>query len=147
MTISKAVRILLTVAVFLGLEGTFRAAPFDSDSPPAVVLTGVLKSRTEWGPPGFGETPKVDSKTVIFVLRLRKPQPPKQLSLPEGKKKLEETISEIQLWCDSAAFSGCESLLKKSVGHRITVAGQAAWAVEPTDYLPVTFHVRLITNQ
>jgi hypothetical protein len=134
-----------------GLCLVFSATPgipasANEQSQKMVVLTGALRSRTEWGPPGFGETPKVDGKVSIFVLKLLKPQTPAQLSLPPVKKE-ERHFSEVQLWCDSAAFPRCDELLKKAVGHRITVSGEATRATEPTDYLPVVIHVHLITNQ
>lgn len=115
-------------------------------SPKMVILTGTLRSKTEWGPPGYGETPKVDGKVAIFVLKLSKPETALQLSIPPGEKE-ERCFSEVQLWCDSAAFPRCDALLKKSVGRRITVSGQAARATEPTDYLPVVIHVHLIANE
>jgi hypothetical protein len=146
MKIDQAATALVTLVLWLGFASTISASAGD-DSPPMVVLTGVLRSKSEWGPPGFGETPTLDSKVVIFALKLLEPRTATQLSLKEGRKKGQETFSEIQLWCDATAFPRCESLLKKSVGHRVTVSGEASRAVEPTDYLPVTLHVRLIANQ
>jgi len=147
MKINQVTTALTALVLWLGFATITDASPSGSDSSSASVLTGVLKSQTKWGPPGFGETPKLDSKVVIFVLRLREPRTAKQLSLPDHGTKGDERFSEVQLWCDSTAFPLCEPLLKRSVGKRITVAGQAARAVEPTDYLPVTLRVRLITNQ
>lgn len=130
----------------LGLSSASSAAPDDGPSK-MVVLTGILRSRMEKGPPGYGETPKLDRKVVIFVLRLPKPQSAAQLSLPRGGKLEGMQISEVQLWCDSTVFPSCNSVLKKSIGHRITVSGQATPAAEPADYLQVVFHVHLITNE
>jgi len=118
----------------------------DGDATQAVALTGVLKTKTEFGPPGFGETPKRDSKVRIFVLKLQEPRTVKELALPDGPKP-GEVFSEVQLRCDSSAFPQCETLLKKSVGQRITVSGKTDGQTYPTDYLPVILHVRRVTNQ
>jgi hypothetical protein len=140
-------QLLAVVGQWPVLSATFgvRAAA-NEQAPKMVVLTGILRFKTEWGPPGFGATPKIDGKVAVFVLNLLKPKTPAQLSLPPGEKK-ERHFSVVQLWCDSAAFPRCEGLLRKSVGQRITVSGQATRATEPTDYLPVVVHVHLITNE
>jgi hypothetical protein len=130
----------------LAAFGWLGAVGAASASTAPVVLKGVLKSRTEYGPPGFGENPKIDGEVVIFVLRLRKPLTAKQLLLPDDVNAAGETFSEIQLSCDSVAFPQCQSLLKRSVGHQITASGQAMRATAPTDYLPVTLHVHLVTR-
>lgn len=145
MKIEKLAAVLAVQTLWFGFVVTINASPPESDSPPMVALSGVLKSKVEWGPPGFGETPKIDSKVRIFVLKLREPRSAKQLSLSRDKKG--EEFREIQLWCDSNAFPKCKSRLRESVGHRITVVGQAARGAEPTDYLPVTLRVSLITSE
>jgi hypothetical protein len=138
---------LVTLLLWLGFAGTIGASSSNEVSPSVIVLTGILKSRTEWGPPGWGETTKLDSKFAIFVLQLREPRTTRQLYLPDDGKDGEKRFAEIQLWCDNTAFPQCEAALKKSLGHRITVSGQAAYAIEPADYLPVTLRVRLIKRQ
>jgi hypothetical protein len=41
---------------------------------PAIVeLSGTIVKETKYGPPNFGETPKLDRKEKIFVLRLDSP--------------------------------------------------------------------------
>jgi len=117
------------------------AAPSGDD---LVALTGIVRSRTEWGPPGFGETPKADAKVVIFTLKLSAPRTGKQLSLPEEGGK---QFTELQLRCDSTTFPNCESALKKSVGQKVKVSGLVESAAAPTDYLPVILRVRSIANQ
>lgn len=41
--------------------------------PAAVRLSGVVKTETRLGPPGYGETPSRDKKVTIFVLHLSTP--------------------------------------------------------------------------
>lgn len=110
---------------------------------PMMVLDGIVSSRQQWGPPGFGETPAVDQKVRIFVLKLHRSKSAKELSLP-STEKLGRRFGEIQLSCDTSAFPSCRRLLEGSVGHRVTVSGELARAVNPTDYLPIGMTVRLI---
>jgi hypothetical protein len=137
----------MSLVLWLGFAGRIGVSSQRKDAPPVLMLTGNLKSETRWGPPGFGETPEKDSRVVIFVLKLRPSRTAKQLSLPEDGEEGEKKFSEIQLRCDSTAFPSCEAALKKSVGHRITVGGEAEPGGAPTDYLPVTMWVRLTTNK
>ncbi len=126
------------------------ALPSDEDSAASVQLAGILQSKTELGPPGFGETPKVDSRVKVFVLKLEEPLTQEQLSLQpaksgRGTSDLPKRFDEVQLRCaDSAVGFPCEATLKKLVGHRIRVRGDADWAVYPTDFLPVILSVRSI---
>jgi hypothetical protein len=141
------ITILAMVILWLAIVTIGSAVSSEEDSQTTVVITGILRSRTEYGPPGFGETPKVDSKVRIYILKLHKPCTAKQLFLPEGARRGIENISEIQLRCDSQIFPQCEPILKKSIGKRITVSGETSGQTYPTDYLPVILQVRLITNQ
>lgn len=108
-----------------------------------VVLEGVVKSRKEYGPPGYGETPRTDPKVTIFVLRLTKATGYRQLGLPPDKERGGRLVSEVQLICHADA---CELQLRNSVGRRVTVRGEADQAAEPGAYLPVVFWVRELSS-
>jgi|WetSurMetagenome_2_1015567.scaffolds.fasta_scaffold116030_2 hypothetical protein len=138
---------IVSMMVVLSFGSVRMIAASPSSDEPVVVLTGVVKSKTEWGPPGFGETAKVDGKFVIFTLKLVAARTGKQLSLPEDAKDRDKKFAELQLRCDSSAFPACEGALKRSLGHRVTVGGQVERAAAPTDYLPIILRVRLITNR
>jgi hypothetical protein len=131
---------LMAITLCLGFA---YAANGNEDSPPMVSLTGILKSKMEYGPPGYGETPKTDPKIKIFVLKLSKSQTGRQLSLPgEATRK----FSEIQLRCDSNAMPQCEPFLEQSIGRQITVSGETDGQTYPTDYLPVILYVRTVAK-
>jgi hypothetical protein len=146
MNMGKLAALAILSALWLQSGGKIRGSSAEDERPKTVVLTGVVKLKTEWGPPGFGQTPKIDSKVVIYILRLAESRTAKQLSLEPVSKGEEERVSEIQLWCESTVFPKCESRLKGSIGHRITVAGQVGRPIEALDYLPVILHVRLISD-
>ena len=137
----------LCIVALVGLG--YAAAQSNSPVSGSTVLTleGRVSSRKTWGPPGFGETPKVDSRLVIYVLKLGEAKTPKQLSLSENSRELRQDVSEVQLRCDSKALPRCESLLKQSLGRRVTVVGEITEAATPTDFLPVTMFVRLIEKR
>jgi len=138
---------LLILIVFIGLIGRVDASSMNDGTSSVVLLKGVVRSKTIWGPPGFGETPKLDSKITIYILKLHERRTAKQLQLPDNEKNLGRTFSEVQLRCDSATFLNCEAGLTESVGRKITVGGQTTNATEPTDFLPVILHLHLITNE
>lgn len=120
----------------------------DRASAHVVVLEGTIKSRRVWGPPGFGETPKQDTRTTIYVLKLKKPKKAAELSLgaPSNEKPPKE-YSEVQLFCDSIKFPRCAAAVHSSVGREVTVSGRVDFAVEPTDYVPITMEVLLIQRE
>ena len=142
----QLIKTLIGLCFFLGLVDATDIFLWGDDSPPTIVLKGILESKSEWGPPGFGETPRLDSRVSIFVLKLDKPRTARELGLQSDKKD-GEIYKEIQLWCDSALFPRCQEALRKSKGRRIAIGGQAAFAVEPTDYSPVTLRVHLVTDR
>jgi hypothetical protein len=138
-------------AILLLLYGVGLAAQdliADPPSAPIVALEGTIRSRRVWGPPGFGETPKQDSRTTIYVLKLKKPKRAAELSLraPSSREPAKK-YSEIQLFCDSVKFPRCEAAVRSSVGHEVTVSGKVDFAVEPTDYVPITMEVLAIERE
>lgn len=143
MKIISVLLLLLTVATArLSADGQGVRSREES-VPPVIVLDGIVSSRQQWGPPGFGETPKVDQKVRVFVLKLRKPKAAKELSLDSGGRP-GTRFAEIQLSCDTDAFPSCRQRLAESVGHHVTVSGELAYAANPSDFLPVGMTVRLI---
>jgi hypothetical protein len=104
-----------------------------------VLVRGTITSRKEWGPPGFGETPKEDGRVVIYILKLKDAKTARQLLLenPSGHDGLKK-YSELQLRC---AFSGCEEVMKQSLGREATISGRASLSAAPGDYLPINVDV------
>lgn len=86
---------IIPAAILLLLYGVGLAAQdvvVDRTSAPIVALEGTIKSRRVWGPRGFGETPKQDSRTTIYLLKLKKPKTAVELSLgrPPNRKPARE---------------------------------------------------------
>lgn len=109
-----------------------------------LVLSGLLQSRGMWGPPGFGETRKVDVRTVIYVLRLSSGKSSSELQLPSEAEYGKSKFREVQVKCEVERFPQCYEILKKNIGKRLTLVGETSYSVYPTDYLPVNITVRLI---
>ncbi len=144
-------RTIFPSAILLLLHGVGLAAQdvvVDRPSAPMVALEGTIRSRRVWGAPGFGETPKQDSRTTIYLLRLKKPKTAGGLSLgaPSNREAARE-YSEVQLFCDSTKFPRCAATVHSSVGRRVTVSGKVDFAVEPTDYVPITMEVLAIQRE
>lgn len=142
----KASKALLYFLVAAGIA--FNASSQETPTPgeqisPTIVLEGIVRSQQEWGPPGFGENPKVDQKIQIFVLELRSRKTAQELSLnPDGHPN--RRFAKIQISCDDDAFPSCHRLLTESIGHHVIISGEVAYAINPTDYFPVVMTVRLI---
>lgn len=106
-----------------------------------VAISGRLESREIPGPPGFGETPKIDSRATIYYPVLPKPLSAAQLHLPvEGLNQSDKTYARIQLWCGDH-FSKCKDFLRSHIGQNILVSGVTAYALEANDVFSVTMTV------
>ncbi len=144
-------RTIFAFALLLSFHGVGIAAQgvADERAPASMVaLEGTIKSRRVWGPPGFGETPRQDSRTTIFLLKLKKPKTAAELSLSTGSNEgPARKYSEVQLFCDSVKFPRCTAVVHSSVGHEVTVSGRVDFAVEPTDYVPITMEVLAIERE
>ena len=113
-------------------------------TPKPVTIVGQLKSRIEFGPPGFGETRRTDSKVQIYYVELARTLSPEQLHLPPGGgEKVQNSYSNVQLWCGDS-FEACENFLPSHVGQTILVSGITAYALEANDFYPVTITVGAI---
>lgn len=102
-----------------------------------VELTGVIRATKHWGPPGFGETPSQDVRHTVYSIRLRK-----AWTAQQGVR-----YREVQIRCEDSTFPKCLALVKQSLRKEITVIGEAAFAVYPTDYFPVAITVRTIRKK
>jgi len=144
-------RTAITSALLLLLHGAGLEAQdvvVDRPSAPIAALEGTIKSRGVWGPPGFGETPKQDSRTTIYLLKLKKAKTAAELALgAPSNRKPTRAYSEVQLFCDSIKFPRCAATVRSSVGREVTVSGRVDFAVEPTDYVPITMEVLAIQRE
>ncbi len=68
---SRGILAVLAVAIFGA--GTAAASVAMEYEPHKVVLRGRLATKTFFGPPGYGENPKTDSKEEEFILALDEP--------------------------------------------------------------------------
>ena len=133
-------------AVVLSLVSFFALAAYGQSKPgstsgPATTVIGILRSKVVYGPPGFGETPKTDSKVLVFYVQLRTPLTPDQLHLsPTGGAEPRKSYSELQLWCGDG-FVNCEEFLRANTNQAILASGVAAYALEANDVFPVTMIV------
>lgn len=104
-------------------------------------VTGKLRTKLMFGPPGFGETPRSDSRVRIYFIELQPNLTPKQLRLaPGGGEEPRKSYGKIQLWCGEK-FAKCEIFLRAHLNKVILASGIAAYALEANDFLPVTMTV------
>ena len=87
-----------------------------------VVIEGRLRHKQVYGPPGWGETPRLDSKFTVYYLELRQAMSPQQLKLPPSKHA-DNSYSQVQLYCE---FEGCDEFMRKHSNHIVLASGSAA---------------------
>jgi hypothetical protein len=106
-----------------------------------VVLEGRLMRKLVYGPPGFGETPRVDSKITVYYVALKVPMTPQQLKLSSSLKHPgTRNYEQVQLYCGNT-FTTCNEFLRSHMNHSVLVRGTIAYALEPNDVYPVTMTV------
>ena len=110
-----------------------------------VRLEGTLIERREFGPPGFGETPKRDSRGTIFVLRLPSAITVKATPESDAKEGLlpyaphsVKHVREVQIFPD---FDDGYHNAKKLVGHPVSAVGSLSDPLAPGEYLKVSFNL------
>jgi hypothetical protein len=69
------------------------AAPCLHYEPAVVTLSGTIEKHVAFGPPGFGETPKIDAREDYTGLRLDRPL----CTIPSGEDQPGETIRMLQM--------------------------------------------------
>lgn len=108
-------------------------------------LKGIIVQRHVRGALSFGETPSLDSKLTISILRLTTP-----IYLPSPWGKTEPPRSryrQLQVFCSGANLSDCELIVKKAIGHTVQVSGHVSEAIEPGDFLPMIIEPCEISTQ
>jgi hypothetical protein len=109
-------------------------------------LRGKLRERRVYGPPGYGETPKEDSRNTIFVLSLSQAITVGPLSDAVGKKTgnldVARDVREVQLFVDRSRLAET----RKLVGKVIMAAGTLNEAIAPSVYTKVWLDVKNINS-
>jgi len=140
-------RVLVLVLVCLPALAAYGQAKHESASGPVTTVIGSLRSKVVFGPPGFGETPKTDSKVRVFYVQLQTPLTPAQLHLsPTGGAEPKSSYSEVQLWCGDR-FDSCEKFLRTHINRAILASGVSAYALEANDVFPVTMTIGALDTQ
>jgi hypothetical protein len=67
----KRLLILKVLLLSLGCSTSSISEEWLSYEPTVVSLEGELISRTEYGPPNYGETPNLDKKSLIYLIKLK----------------------------------------------------------------------------
>jgi hypothetical protein len=112
-----------------------------------ITLIGRLKMKTHPGPPGFGETPNLDSTLRTYYIELSPAVTASQLHLSaDGGREDRKSYSQVTLWCGNR-FNGCENFLRTHVDQVILASGTTAYALDIYDFFPVTMTVGAIDTK
>lgn len=128
---------LLALSCTGGASGTPGQAQCLGYEPETVRLEGTLAIEPRYGPPNYGETPDIDQKVQVPIVKLAHPidvcsEPTAQLNTESFTG-----ISEIQLVVEPADATTYASL----VGQRIAVVGSLSEALTGHHYTKVVLSV------
>jgi hypothetical protein len=109
---------------------------------PKTTLTGHLHSSWQYGPPGFGETPKTDPKVSFVYIALGQPvevSPNAGVANDDPDADIEKNVRKVRLWCFE--HPSCKILLHTPSTCSVTIEGQLHHGVAPLDFYDVTMDV------
>lgn len=109
---------------------------------PKTTLTGHLHSSWQYGPPGFGETPKTDPKVHFVYIALDEPTeifPNAGIAKDDPDADIEKDVRKVRLWCFDHPI--CKVVLNTPSTCPVTLVGQLHHGVAPLDFYDVTMDV------
>lgn len=136
--------------LLLSLSALMRGAIAQSEKQHTIstekqTLTGQLHLISDYGPPGFGETPKVDSRVHYLVLYTKAP-----VSLPCGPNDLPTdstvcpTTNRLQLIFDLGKDPLAQTKANRYVGKRVSITGSLQHASTAAESTPIVIWVKSI---
>jgi hypothetical protein len=125
-------------------KGTVRE-PRDEYDTPGVQLEGKLEKRKVYGPPGYGETPAQDERSIIIILKLLHPITVGPVSVAAARNNPNaETfkhVHEIQLFIPRESTSDVDRM----VGGMVVASGVLNQHVAPSNYTDVWMAVKTVS--
>lgn len=135
--------------LLLSLIGSMRGSIAQSEkhaiSNNKQMLTGQLHLISTYGPPGFGETPKIDSRIHYLVLYTKT-----RVSLPCGPNDLPTdstvcpTTKRLQLIFNLGEDPLAQTKANRYVGKRVSVTGTLQHASTAAESTPIVIWVKSI---
>ncbi|MEG9436912.1 hypothetical protein JAO29_12150 [Edaphobacter sp. HDX4] len=132
---------LALVAMLAGLSARSAPAMLHYGTP-KTTLTGHLHASWQYGPPGFGETPKTDPKVSFVYIALDQSievSPNAGVPDDDPDAQIEKNVPRIRLWCFERP--DCQLLLHTPSTCSVTLVGQLHHGVAPLDFYDVTMDV------
>lgn len=107
--------------------------------PAKVWLTGTVRREERFGPPGYGETPRVDEKDTILVLHLQEPISvcPDSVAGREDRERREASVLQL---------TGSVQRAWSHLGHKISVHGALFRAELGWHYTDVLMQVDTVSS-
>jgi hypothetical protein len=130
---------LLIAATACGFGKVEMQANCMAYEPEIVRLGGVLTIQEKYGPPNYGETPSIDQRVDVPILRLSRPvdvcaDPRSEVNVESFSK-----IIEVQL-----VFSAAGQRYENYAGRDVVVTGTLSQALTGRQYTKVVLTVRTI---
>jgi hypothetical protein len=113
-----------------------------------VTLTGVIRELHAYGPPGWGETKKIDQRFIYLVMDL-----PRQINIPCAQGRSESASIEcrstrqLELFFSSNSADELELTAKKMRGRRVTLTGTLQRQIAPAEMTAIYIEVTAIENR
>ena len=113
-----------------------------ADGQSEVSLCGILRHELRWGPPGFGENPKEDTKFTVWFISFKKPRSFSYVG--EHHTEHKESLSEIQLSPDLQNIR--KVVLMQLTGKHVVVKGKLWPATSEGDITAVVLALAQQSN-
>jgi len=137
-----------TPAILLMVLCALRAANAQEIMEPAdkpITMTGALRQLHGYGPPGWGETRKIDSRFTYLVIKLAKPvNIPCTSERPEWKLVECRSTKELELFFSSDSADELELKAKKLIGRKVLVTGMLQRQIAPAEMTAIYIEVTAI---
>lgn len=132
-------RVLIFASLCVSAVGAYGGDAVLATGAAQTTICGVLRDETRWGPPGFGEHPKTDSKFTVWIVSLRKPVVV-DFGKDIGQSAQRTKLGEIELSIDPS--NQVLNLYLEQLDHNIVVAFGRLWTgTSQGDVTPVVLEL------
>jgi hypothetical protein len=112
-----------------------------ADTGTTVRLCGRIRQEVRWGPPGFGETPKIDAKRSVLLLGLTRSATFRHKT--DSGQTVDERISKLQI---SVPSSAAGLAARRQSGKAVAVEGPVWSASSEGDVTPVVMQLASVAR-
>ena len=107
-----------------------------------ITVTGSLRQLKGYGPPGWGETRKIDGRFTYLVIQLAKPiNIPCTSERPEWRSVECRSTKQLELFFSSDSADELELKAKSLIGRKVSVTGTPQRQIAPAEMTAIYIEV------